>query len=417
MSELDWSTKMDYEALLDLATELGYQLARNGAETFRIEESIVLILASYGIAAEAFAIPNCLIVSMRTPEGKSLTRMRRIGYHGNDLDSVEHYSNLSRRICQEKPDTATLQTWLTKTGESRLSFSFPFMLLGSFLGAGGFSILFGGTGVDALCAGICGLIVGLVNHILDRFQTNSFFRTILAAFFMAVPAYAMGELGIADNADAVVIGALMLLVPGLLFTNAMRDIIFGDTNSGVNRIVQVFLIAAAIALGTGAAWNLSAALWGASIAGSDPGYPYLLKAMACFIACTGFSILFNIHGMGTILCCLGGVLTWTVYLFACHLGMKELTAYFFATLIAAIYAETMARIRKFPAISYLVVSVFPLIPGAGVYYTMNYIVRGEMDQVVGQGLNTVAIAGYMAVAILLVSTLFRLWSVARKHRA
>ena len=70
----------------------------------------------------------------------------------------------------------------------------------------------------------------------------------------------------------------------------------------------------------------------------------------------------------------------------------------------------MARIRKYPAISYLIVSIFPLIPGAGVYYTMNHAVQGRMDQFASQGMHTAAIAGIMAVAILLVSTSVRLWN-------
>ena len=86
---------MNYNALLELATDLGYRLAMCGAETYRIEESIHRILSSYGIESEIFAIPNCLTVSIETPEGKPMTRMRRIGYHGNDLDSVEKYNNLS----------------------------------------------------------------------------------------------------------------------------------------------------------------------------------------------------------------------------------------------------------------------------------------------------------------------------------
>ena len=70
----------------------------------------------------------------------------------------------------------------------------------------------------------------------------------------------------------------------------------------------------------------------------------------------------------------------------------------------------MARIRKYPAISYLVVSIFPMIPGAGVYYTMNHAVRGHMDLFASKGIHTAAIAGIMAVGILLGSTVFRMYS-------
>jgi uncharacterized membrane protein YjjB (DUF3815 family) len=226
---------------------------------------------------------------------------------------------------------------------------------------------------------------------------------------MALLAYAMQAVGLSHNADMVTIGALMILVPGLLFTNAMRDIIYGDTNSGTNRIVQVFLIAAAIAIGTAAAWNLAAFLWGAPT-NADSGISLLASLLPCFIGCIGFCIIFNIHGKGGLLCALGGVLTWVVYSLSVRFGGSDLIGYFWGTLFAAAYAETMARIRKYPATSYLVVSIFPLIPGAGVYYTMRYAVQGNMDAFADQLMYTAAIAGIMAVAILLVSTSVRLWN-------
>jgi uncharacterized membrane protein YjjB (DUF3815 family) len=91
-----------------------------------------------------------------------------------------------------------------------------------------------------------------------------------------------------------------------------------------------------------------------------------------------------------------------------HTIGDDIVAYFFATMVAALYSEIMARVRKYPAISYLVISAFPLIPGAGVYYTMNYAVRNDMEHFASQGMHTVAIAGVMAVGILLVSTVVRL---------
>ena len=247
---------MNYNILLDMATELGYQLAMCGAETFRVEESINRVLGAYGIAGEAFAIPNCLTVSLDTPEGKPMTRMRRIGYHGNDIDSLEKFSDLSRRICREVPTPQEAMEWIRSAQESVRAYPLWTYLIGNFLGAAGFAILFGGNFIDSICGGLCGLIIGVVNRFMENQKANQLFRTLISSCVMAFAAYAMGHFGVCQNPDAVIIGALMILVPGLLFTNAMRDIIYGDTNSGTNRIVQVFLIAASIALGTGVAWRL-----------------------------------------------------------------------------------------------------------------------------------------------------------------
>lgn len=409
---------MEYSKLLDLASDLGYELAMSGAETFRVEESIYFVLKAYDIDAEVFVIPNCMHISIEPVIGRPLTRMRRIGLHGNDLDAVEKFSSLSRRICAERPAPEIAAKWLEETRQQRRSYGFAMYMVGHFLGSFGFALLFGGTLADGLCSGVCGLLVGIINRLIDNWGANQFFRTIAAAFPMALLAYGMDALHLSDNTDCVIIGALMLLVPGLLFTNAMRDIIFGDTNSGINRIVQVLLIAVAIALGTATAWNCSAFLWGTPVEGIVQQHNLLIHCFAAFVGCIGFTILFNIHGWGGLLCVLAGVLAWLTYLLTLRMGGSDLTAYFFSTLVAAGYSEAMARIRKFPAISYLVVGIFPLIPGAGVYYTMNHAVQGRMSQFASQGMHTAAIAGIMAVGILMVSSTVRIiTTLRRKTRA
>lgn len=406
---------MDYEILLDLVTDLGYSLAMSGAETFRVEESINRILTTYGIESEVFAITNCMTVSIKTPDGKTVTRMKRIGFHGNDLDTVERYSNLSRRICTQKPSPETALQWLEETHSSRIKYKLPLYLLGNILGAAGFAVFFGGTLMDALCAALCGMLVGLTDHFFGKFGTNQFFKTIVCAFIMTVGGNIAGVFGLADNTDTVIIGTLMILVPGLLFTNAMRDIIFGDTNSGINRIVQVLLIAAAIALGTGVAWNLSNALGEMMVNSPTQSYGWVIQCVSAFIGCIGFSFIFNIHGPGILLCALGGAASWAIYCLSAHLGCSITTSYFLSALTAATYSEAMARIRKYPAISYLVISIFPLIPGSGIYYTTNCLVMGDMSGFTEMGKQTIAIAGVIAVGILMISTLVRLWTEWKKH--
>ena len=408
---------MNYSALLDLATDVGYELAMCGAETFRIEESINRILGTYGVTSEVFAIPNCLIVSMETPEGKIMTRMRRIGYHGNDLDGVECFNAMSRAICNRKPSVEEAQSWLNQSHLIRREYSLPVYLLGNAIGAFGFALFFGGNWLDGLLSAVCGLVIGLMSKFMGTIKTNPFFKTIASSFVMALIAYSMAGLGMTNNVDAVIIGALMILVPGLLFTNAMRDIIYGDTNSGVNRIVQVLLIAMAIALGTAAGWGVTANIWSHLDATHAIVYSWPTQCIVSLIGCVGFGILFNVHSLGLPLCAVGGCLTWLVYLVAFKFTDSIYVANFWATAFAAAYSEILARIRKYPALSYLVVSLFPLLPGAGIYYTMGYALEGSVNQAVHKGLETAAVAGVMAVGILLVSTATRainIWYVQHK---
>lgn len=407
---------MEYNILMNLVSEIGSRLAMAGAETYRIEESVTRILNAYGLTAKVYSVPNSLIITILVPDGLPITQLCRVDRRGNDLDAVEQYSNLSRRICSEVPPPQQALQWLQHTEKARKHYGLPMVLLGHILVASGFCIFFGGSPKDCLCASLCGLLLGLVTHYLNKVNTNTFFREIVAAFIMAFCAYTLGTLGVADNVDTVVIGPLMLLVPGLLFTNALRDIIFGDTNSGINRIVEVLLIAAAVALGTAAAWNLNVSLWGPLTITSPLSYGPILTCLVSFVACAGFVIVFNIHGYGNLLCALGGSITWGSYCIAAHFGCVDLLCYFIATVTAAIFAEIMARVRKYPAISYLVISLLPLIPGAGIYHTAQQAVQGNMNGFISYGSKTLTIAGVMAVGILLVSTIVRIVLAQRSIR-
>lgn len=399
---------MDYNTIMDLAADLGYELSISGAETFRVEDSMSRVLQSYGIESEVFAIPNYLIVSILTETGKPITRMRRIGYHGNNLDAVEKLNALSRRICSQHPEPEQAMALLDGVRRSIPHYGLPMYLFGNFLGASGFALLFGCGFLDMLLAGVCGILGGGINRFMEKMKVNPFFVTILSSFVMALTAYGLNVNGAVENVDGVVIGALMILVPGLLFTNAMRDIIYGDTNSGITRIVQVLLIAMGMALGTAVAWNTAAFLWQEPVSLSHGANPLVVTCLGSLAGCVGFSILFNIHGPGGTLCALGGVVTWLVFELVIRCTGNEMAAYFAGSFFASVYAEVMARIRKYPAISYLVVSLFPLIPGAGIYYTMNYAVHGSMERFATQGMQTAAIAGVIAVGVLLVTTIVRL---------
>jgi uncharacterized membrane protein YjjB (DUF3815 family) len=141
-----------------------------------------------------------------------------------------------------------------------------------------------------------------------------------------------------------------------------------------------------------------------------------VQLLACAIGCFGFAIFFNIHGPGSLLCVLGGVIAWAVYSLTLHLCGNDIAGYFWAAVAAALYSEIMARIRKYPAISYLVVSLFPLLPGAGIYYTVSYALDRNMDLSLHKGLETASIAGVLAVGILLISSLVRVITQNRKTK-
>lgn len=402
---------IDYEELLELAVDLGYEIQSCGAETYRVEQTIDRIMEAYGAIGEAFVIPNCIIASAETTDGRHLNRMRRSKVSTTDLDSLERYNALSRRLCAETPPIEEARALLSDSIFNTRVYKLPILLLGDFLAGAGFCMLFHGTFLDALCGGLTGMAVGLWLYFVSILQANPFFKTTAAAFIMALFAHGLAALHLCDNVDAVISGPLMILVPGLLFTNSMRDVIYGDTMSGVNRLVQVLIIAVAMVVGAGFAVSTAKVLWGPPPAGAALlDMNIFWESIAATVGSIGFCILFNIHGGGMVYCLIGAWASWFIYRILGILGASDVLAFFVASAAISFYSEIMARIRKYPATAYLVVGLFPLIPGGEVYRTMTCVAQGDMAKASHMAMHTAALAGALAVGILMVATVFRMWS-------
>jgi len=130
---------------------------------------------------------------------------------------------------------------------------------------------------------------------------------------------------------------------------------------------------------------------------------YAIPCLCAFAACVGFCLVYNIHGLGIAIASLGGALGWFVYLL---LG-KTIPGAFWAAAAIAVYAELMARVRRCPVTSYLLVGLLPLVPGGGIYYAMRACVDGEIDLFLDTLLHTLGMAAALAVGAMVASSLFR----------
>ena len=408
-----------YEELLEFAVSLANKLQACGAETYRVEETINRIVAAYGVErVDAFVIPSSIMASLETDEGQIITKIRRLKNSETMLDGIERYTALSRRICTEKPDIQEARRLLRETEHKVCRYPLPIFYLAAFLIGIGFGVFFGGGILEALAAGVCGVAIGAATRFMGKFHANTFFTSFVCSFILGFLANAFTAVGFSGNADITVIGAIMLLVPGFLFTNSLRDVIYGDTMSGLNRLVQVLIIAIALVFGTSSGVSLARHIFPNIAFTLEPiAHPLWIQCIAGLVGTLGFGLMFNMHGRGIPFALLGSVISWPVCVLCMRLGLAEPIAYLIAAAVSCFYAEIMARIRKFPATSYLMCALVPLIPGSGIYYTMDYIRRGMLPEAYDKGMLTAAIAGSMAVGVLLVSTGFRMWGVWKANRS
>ena len=134
----------------------------------------------------------------------------------------------------------------------------------------------------------------------------------------------------------------------------------------------------------------------------------MIKVMSALLATIFIAILFQVPKRNVVLTALGGGLGCLINELCLLAGLSDFFSIFLASLTLAMYSEIMARMRKTTVPTFLISGLFPLVPGAGMYYTMLAIVHHELDNALSTGINTLSTAALMALGILFVSTLSRL---------
>lgn len=134
----------------------------------------------------------------------------------------------------------------------------------------------------------------------------------------------------------------------------------------------------------------------------------LLNFIYASLATLAFGIIFNIRGKKLVFASLGGGISWTVYLLSLKLFSSMIFAYFLAASIVTLYSEIMARVLKAPVTTFVICAVIPVVPGGGMYNTMLESVKGNVQTALSIGVETITIAGAIAVGILFISTIVKI---------
>ncbi len=134
---------------------------------------------------------------------------------------------------------------------------------------------------------------------------------------------------------------------------------------------------------------------------------YLLPCLWACLACVGFGLVFNIQGIGVVICGLGAGLGWMVYLVTMDMLGQDILSAFLAAMAIGAYSEVMARLRRCPVTGYLQVALLPLVPGAGIYHAMQYCVAGETQLFLASLLHTFGFAAALSVGAMLITSILR----------
>lgn len=406
---------MTYSAneILDLSLDIGLNLLKAGAEIKRVEDTIKYVAQAYGASSiDVFAIPTLIIATITVGEESSTSKIKRNGAVNTDLYLLEKYNQLSRSIVKEKPSISTIKAQIAKIKNYK-DYNILIRFLGALMTSFGFTLFFGGSWLDALAS----LIVAFVMMLFITFAKKSFnqlVHTLIASLIGGIFSVIVCWLHIGEHLNSVMIGVIMLVIPGLSIGTSIRDILSDDVLSGSVRLFQATVTSMAIAAG----FSICTKLYGGEIAYMQvPSYPIII--VSGIIGTLGYAILFNIKYKRIWVVGLGGLLTSLLYGLLVS-RLNTFLAVLCCSLLTSIFSEICARIFKAPTTVFLLPSIIILVPGAALFYAMYYLINARYSQFTSSLLSTLLASLAIAVGIILISVLttiiFKIITLIKKKK-
>lgn len=241
-------------AIFNLAVTAGEILLRNGAEIFRVQETIGRILDAFGVEGYSlYVLSNGVFASLESDEEENCVAIRHVPSAPIHLGRIAAVNDLSRTIVQA-PDEDKFDAYMAQLRACAELPPFPLRLLSLASGAGSgcFCYLLGGRLPDCIAAFVCGLLLQIFLSVYGKKKNSRFMHTILGSLLVTSLSVVMSRLpGL--SLDHMIIGAIIPLVPGVAITTSIRDFFNGDFLSGNIHMIDAILTGVCIAVGVGSA--------------------------------------------------------------------------------------------------------------------------------------------------------------------
>lgn len=409
--------KQSDEEVLDLALMAGHILLENGAEIYRVEETIDRICGYYGVNSEnAFVLSNGIFLTAGSARESFFAKVQHIPVSGTHLNKVAAVNQLSREIVEGRHTIQDayriLEEIRTMPGKKRWM-----QTLASGVGSAAFCIFFGGTFGDSLAAFAAGICLYLYVLWLSVPHLSKIVGNIGGGALVTVVCCLLYLMGVGENLNFMMIGTIMPLVPGVAFTNSIRDVADGDYISGSVRMLDALLVFFCIAIGVGIGFSLISLIPGSGTLqemgqlaeGSGSGamgdiemFGQLAKEiLSAVVGTVSFSVLFGVPREYYPYCGFIGGAGWLVYCLA-ELFLPGSGPCFVATAVVILLSRTAAVVKRCPVTIFLIAGIFPLVPGAGVYWTVYHIVMEELFLAVSTGYSAMKEAIAIVMGIVFV---------------
>lgn len=244
----DGSPRLSKGDVMDLAMEMGKVLLKSGAETVRVEDTMMRLCRSYGYYdLNVFCTPTVIMLGDESPE--SMNRVFRVRWRSTDLGLIMDINDLSHNFRKWGMTVAEAKAWIADKVSKGHPYGNKLVCLASGLGSACFSIMLGGNLHDFVAAFLAGFIAMALLKLINYFKPSGFWENFIAGFAIGIVALTCCVADRSCTMEKITVGALMPFLPGLPFTNGVRDYMAGDLLSGNSRISEAVLFAISVAMG------------------------------------------------------------------------------------------------------------------------------------------------------------------------
>lgn len=241
---------MDVKNVIDIALTAGEILLRFGAETYRIEETVSKICESYGYTGECLSMSNGLMINVEDHDLSKITSMKKVGQKKVDLYRIELINAFSREVINN-PMTYDEAMNRLKEIDNSPNFTLSVRIVAACMTGFIYTIFFNGSLID----GLASIIVCLITYLMfEKISEFGFFQFLEYYFAGAL----IGEISIflhflipAINEHNVITGAIMILLPGVVLTNGIKDVLYGDFSAGISKFCEALIVIIAVSSGIG----------------------------------------------------------------------------------------------------------------------------------------------------------------------
>ena len=403
---------------LEIILKAGKILLSSGAEISRTEDTMNYIARAMNFKdLEAYVSNRGIFATAKKSDGTEITRICNVPEVDINLSKIESVNALSRRVTQKNITIEEIESELNQI-DTMSDYSFFWRLVAYTLGASGFSYAIGSSITDSIIAGIIGLILGVYMCTIKRILNSDVLITILGSILIALLGNLFIHFELGSNLSVILLGAMIDIVPGVPFVNAIREYSQNNYNTGITLMMGALLTCISMAVGVAVVQSLlfntqMIPLYTSNLDTNSLTSMFMRSIMAG-IGTTAFAILFRVAKQHFIDCTILGFISWFLFLTLSSLQSNVMLSIFISGFIIAISSRVLAVKRKCPAIVFLMTSLFPLLPGLSFYRSIYYMLMGQETIAISFAKESFLIAFTIAISIAIVKHIKPL-RIPKKH--